>query len=45
MKSIISNKIKKEFGLKKIEGKKVELYNFYELVGYYKRLTAGEVIK
>ena len=35
MKSLIVKKIREEFGVKKISGKKLELYNFYELVGFY----------
>ena len=31
MKSILVKKIKNEYGMKKINGKKLELYNFYEL--------------
>ena len=29
----------------KYEQPKVELYNFYELCGFYKRIKAGEEIK
>lgn len=45
MKSLIVKKIREEFGVKKISGKKLELYNFYELVGFYKRMNKGEVLK
>ena len=45
MKSIIVKKIREEFGVNKISGKKLELYNFYELVGFYKRMRKGEEIK
>lgn len=45
MKSIIVKKIREEFGLRKISGKKLEMYNFYELCGLYKRLKQGEEIK
>lgn len=45
MKSIIVKKIREEFGVKKISGKKIELYNFYELIGFYKRMSRGEEIK
>ena len=45
MKSIKVKKIREEFGIKKISGKKIELYNFYELVGFYKRMSRGEEIK
>ncbi len=45
MKSIMVNKIREEFGLRSISGKKVELYDFYTLCGFYKRIKAGEDIK
>ena len=45
MKSILVNKIKKEFNIRKIEGKKLEAYNFYTLCGLYKRLKSGEGTK
>ena len=45
MKSLIVKKIKNEFGLKKISGKKLEQYDFYTLCGFYKALNKGEVIK
>lgn len=45
MKSIIVDKIKNEFGLRNIGGKKIELYRFYTLCGFYKQLKAGEDIK
>ena len=45
MKSIIVNKFKNELDIKAISGKKIELYNFYELCGMYKRIKAGEEIK
>lgn len=45
MKSIMVKKIKNEFGLKKISGKKLEQYNFYALCGFYKALNRGDVIK
>lgn len=45
MKSLIVKKIREEFGVKKISGKKLELYNFYELIGFYKRMCRGEEIK
>lgn len=45
MKGQLVNKIKSEFGLRKISGKKLELYDFYSLCGMYKRLKAGEEIK
>ena len=45
MKSMILKKIKEEFGVKKVGGKKLEQYNFYELCSIHKRLSRGEVIK
>lgn len=45
MKSMIVKKIREEFGLRKIGGKKLEMYNFYELCGLYKRLKQGEEIR
>ena len=35
----------KEKGIKRIEGKKVEHYSFYELCGFMKKYNQGEVIK
>ena len=37
--------LKNEYGMKKINGKKLELYNFYELSGFYKKLKNGETLK
>ena len=45
MKSILVNKIKKEFNIRKIESKKLEAYDFYTLCGLYKRLKSGEGTK
>lgn len=45
MKSILVKKIKNEYGMKKINGKKLELHNFYELSGFYKKLKNGEILK
>lgn len=45
MKSIMVNKIRDEFGIRSIGGKKLELYKFYTLCGFYKKLKAGEDIK
>lgn len=38
MKSILVKSFK-ELGIRKIAGKKLESYNFYELVGYWKRIV------
>lgn len=38
MKSLMIKKIQEEFGLRYIEGEKLERINFYNLCGYYKRL-------
>ena len=35
----------KEKGMRKIEGKKVELYSFYQLCGFMKRYKQGEILK
>lgn len=45
MKSMIVNKIRNEFNLRKIEGKKLESYDFYTLCGLYKKLKSGEGTK
>ena len=45
MKSIMVNKFKNELDIRVISGKKVELHNFYDLCGFYKRIKAGEDIK
>ena len=45
MKRMIVDKIKNEYDVKKIAGKKVESYDFYTLCGFYKRLKSGEGIK
>ena len=45
MKSIILNKIKNEFGIKKVGGKKLESYSFYTLCSFHKLLSRGEVLK
>ena len=45
MKSIAVNMLKNEFGLRKIQGKKVELYSFYTLCGFLKALKQGKEIK
>ena len=45
MKSIMVNKIRDEFGIRNIDGKKLELYKFYTLCGFYKKLKAGEPVK
>ena len=35
----------KDRGIRKIEGRKVESYSFYELCGFMKKYNNGEVIK
>ena len=32
----------KQMGIRKIEGRKVELYSLYDLCGFLKRLNKGE---
>ncbi len=45
MKGNLVKTIKNEFGLRKVNGKKLELYNFYELCGFYKKLRSGGSLK
>ena len=45
MKSMAVNILKNEFGLKKIQGKKVESYSFYTLCGFIKALKQGKEVK
>lgn len=45
MKSLLVKEIKEQYGFRKISGKKVEMYNFYELCGFLKRLKRGEEIR
>lgn len=45
MKSILIKKIKDEFGINSISGKKLELYSFYNLIGFITRMRNGEDIK
>lgn len=45
MKSILIKKIKDEFGINAISGKKLELYSFYKLIGFVTRMRNGEEIK
>ena len=45
MKSIMVKKIREEYGVNKIQGRKLELHNFYDLCGFYKKLKAGEPVK
>ncbi len=45
MKSILIKRIKDEFGITSIAGKKLELYNMYTLVGFVTRMRNGEEIK
>ena len=35
----------KEMGFRKIQGKAVELYNFYELCGFRKAIREGKEVK
>ena len=35
----------KELGFRRFNGKKLENYSFYTLVGFYTRIKKGEVIK
>ena len=45
MKSMAVNILKNEFGLRKIQGKKVESYSFYTLCGFIKALKRGKEVK
>ena len=45
MKSILIKRIKDEFGMTSIAGKKLELYSFYSLIGMVTRMRNGEEIK
>ena len=45
MKGQLVKNIKKEFNIRAINGKKLELYDFYTLCGFYKKLKAGGSIK
>lgn len=45
MKSILIKQMHEEFGIKKIGGKKLEMYSFYTLCGFCKRMRNGETFK
>lgn len=45
MKQEIIRKINEEFGLRTINGKKLGLYRFEQLIGFYTRLKNGEEVK
>lgn len=45
MKSILIKRIKDEFGITSIAGKKLELYSYYVLIGFVTRMRNGEEIK
>lgn len=45
MKSIIVNKIKKEFGIKNFDGKKLEQHKFSALCAFYDKLTEEAQVK
>ena len=45
MKGQLVKNIKKDFNIRAINGKKLELYNFYTLCGFYTKLKAGSSIK
>ena len=44
MKSMLIKEFK-EMGYRRFNGKKLENYSFYQLVGMYTRIKKGEVIK
>ena len=45
MKGQLVKNIKRDFNIRSINGKKLELYDFYSLCGFYKKLKAGSSIK
>ena len=45
MKTILIKQRRDEFDITTIGAKKLELYNFYQLCGFLKRLRNNEVIK
>ena len=45
MKGALVSKIKNEYNIRSINGKKIELYDFYTLCGFYKKLSKGSTIK
>lgn len=45
MKGQLVKNIKRDFGIRAINGKKLKLYDFYTLCGFYKKLKAGGSIK
>lgn len=45
MKGQLVKKIKNEYGVRSINGRKLELYGFYTLCGFYKKLKAGQEVK
>lgn len=45
MKSLLIKHMKEKYGIKKISGKKLEMYSFYDLCGFCKRIENGETFK
>lgn len=45
MKGQLVKKIKNEYNVRSINGKKLELYNFYTLCGFYKKMKSGAEVK
>ena len=45
MKGQLVKNIKKDFNIRTINGRKLELYDFDTLCGFYKKLNAGSSIK
>ena len=45
MKRILIKRIKDEFGITSIAGRKLELYSYYVLIGFVTRMRNGEEIK
>lgn len=45
MKGALVKNIKRDFNIRSINGKKLELYDFYTLCGFYKKLKNGSSVK
>ena len=45
MKSILVKKLKEEYGIRKVEGKKLESYKWYRLAEFIDKLKRGEEVK
>ena len=45
MKSMLMKEFKEKFRVRKIQGKCLSSYSFYQLLGFMTRMEKGEVIK